>query len=144
MNWNSLTRRQVLVRGATVALTGSIAGCVGGSGSNESTVTMTEDLRFDPETITVSPETTVVWENPSEANHTVTAIETSIPEGASYFASGGFDSEQAARNDSNEGLVEPGGTYSHTFSVTGSYDYVCLPHEQSGMVGTVTVTDGES
>lgn len=140
MTLHALTRRGALLRGASAVLAGSVAGCLSGSQANgEPTVTMTDDLRFDPESIEVTAGTTIVWENPSRANHTVTATE--IPTDAHYFASGGFFSEQKARDDSNGGLIKPGGSYSHTVRVPGSYEYVCLPHEQSGMTGTVTVTD---
>jgi plastocyanin len=139
-----LTRRRALVRGVTAAVVGTSAGCAGGTASSDRrTVTMTDELRFDPETTRIEPGTTVTWENTSEANHTVTATGESVPADAAYFASGGFASERAARDHGNDGLVEPAGTYSHAFAVPGSYDYVCLPHERSGMTGSVVVATPE-
>jgi hypothetical protein len=40
------------------------------------------------------------------------------------------------------GMIEGGtdGTFSFTFEEPGTYDYFCIPHEDLGMVGTVTVT----
>ena len=35
-----------------------------------------------------------------------------------------------------------GGTFSFTFDEPGTYDYFCIPHEDLGMVGSVTVTGG--
>jgi plastocyanin len=35
-----------------------------------------------------------------------------------------------------------GGTFSFTFEEPGTYDYFCIPHEDLGMVGSVTVTGG--
>jgi hypothetical protein len=35
-----------------------------------------------------------------------------------------------------------GGTFSFTFEETGTYDYYCIPHEDLGMTGSVTVTGG--
>ncbi|NIS35939.1 MAG: copper-binding protein, partial [Actinobacteria bacterium] len=71
----------------------------------------------------------------------VTAYEDGIPDGAEYFASGGFDSEQAARdNYPQEGDIPGGESYQYTFETTGEYEYFCIPHESADMVGTVTVT----
>ncbi|MEF8843062.1 MAG: plastocyanin/azurin family copper-binding protein [Haloarculaceae archaeon] len=116
----------------------------GGGGDGDfvetSTVDMTDELTFEPQQIQVSAGTTVTWENVGSIGHTVTAYEDEIPEGAEYFASGGFDSQSAA-NDTypEEGNIPGGESYEHTFETTGTYEYYCIPHEMSGMVGTVTV-----
>lgn len=94
---------------------------------------------FSPETITVTAGTSLRWENSSEIEHTVTAYEEQIPDDATYFASGGFDSEQAARNNVTEGLIAPGAEYEHTVTEPGTYEYYCIPHESSGMIGTIRV-----
>ena len=47
-----------------------------------------------------------------------------LPQGAESFHSGD---------------VEAGEVWSYTFNVPGTYRYVCLPHEQQGMLGTVIV-----
>lgn len=97
---------------------------------------------FRPADIEVGVGETVVWENTSDRPHTVTAYEKSLPEGAEYFASGEFDSEEAAREDWFDGMagsIEAGETYSHTFEVAGEYLYFCIPHERAGMTGTVVV-----
>ncbi|MEF8757426.1 MAG: plastocyanin/azurin family copper-binding protein [Halobacteriales archaeon] len=139
-----LTRRRALVRGTTAILAVSTAGCLDGSGSSDrATVTMTDDLSFDPETVRIEIDATVVWENTTSIDHTVTALEKTLPEKATYFASGGFDSECEARENPNAGLVELDGTYEHPFRHSGTYGYVCLPHERSGMTGTVVVTENE-
>ena len=77
-------------------------------------VTMTAD-RFIPGTIRVAAGATVTWRNTSEIAHTVTGS--------------GFDS----------GEIQPGGSYSRTFTQSGSYSYWCTPHRQAGMVGTILV-----
>ena len=100
---------------------------------------MTDDFGYDPKRLTVSPGTTVKWVNDSDIGHTVTAYEDRIPTTAPYFASGGFDTEQAARNDISEGLLAAGESYTHTFEATGTYGYFCVPHESSGMTGSVIV-----
>ncbi|MFB6137224.1 MAG: plastocyanin/azurin family copper-binding protein [Halobacteriaceae archaeon] len=102
---------------------------------------------FNPSSITIAPGDTVKWSNTSSLGHTVTAYGDKIPEGAAYFASGGFDSEQAARDayasgDPSTGFIPPGETYTHTFTTTGTYEYFCIPHEAAGMKGTVEVVEG--
>lgn len=104
------------------------------------TVGMTEDLGFDPKEIQVPVGTTVTFENTSSIGHSVTAYEDKIPDGATYFASGGFDSEQAAKDAYPEkGNLEAGESYEHTFETKGTYEYYCIPHEMNGMVGTIEV-----
>jgi plastocyanin len=87
----------------------------------EVTVRM-EDNFFDPATITVGPGTTVTWVQSGNNPHTTTSY------------GGLWDS----------GLIEggSGGTFSFTFEEPGTYDYFCIPHEDLGMVGSVTVTSG--
>lgn len=132
------SRRAILGLGGTVLTGVGTAGCLGGSQPTQ-TVTMTEDFGFDPKTVRVDVGGRVEWTNDSAIGHTVTAYEAEIPEEASYFASGGFSSEREARTNLSEGLVNPDGQYGHTFEQSGRYEYFCLPHEGSGMVGTVRV-----
>lgn len=87
---------------------------------------------------------TVVWKNTSGADHTITASENSVPDGAAYFATGDYESEVAAREaweDSRGGRLGTRETFEHTFEVPGTYHYVCIPHERGGMAGTVVVTE---
>lgn len=100
---------------------------------------MTDDLRFVPETIQIPPGGTVVWDNVGRVGHTVTAYQDELPDGAAYFASGGFESEEAARDGFPDGNIALGERYEHTFPVRGTYGYFCIPHEGSGMIGTVRV-----
>jgi len=100
--------------------------------------------RFDPDTVTVGPGDTVVWKNTSSHAHTVTAYEDAVPEAADFFASGGFETQDAAEQgwvDGTEGAFYEGETFEHTFEVAGEYNYFCIPHEASGMVGVVEVTE---
>ena len=139
MRYASYDRRAILrVSGGVLAGT-AIAGCLNDQSSSDPTVTMTDDFGFDPKTTTIEPGETVGWTNTSDVDHTVTAYGDEIPDGATYFASGGFESERAARNHVTEGLIAPGDEYEHTFETPGTYEYYCVPHESSGMVGTVQV-----
>ncbi|WP_233741091.1 cupredoxin domain-containing protein [Halobaculum saliterrae] len=100
---------------------------------------MPDSHRFEPKTATIETGETVTWTNESDIEHTVTAYEDEIPDEAAYFASGGFESERAARNRITEGLIAPGEKYEYTFDHPGTYGYFCIPHESSGMVGTIQV-----
>jgi plastocyanin len=115
------------------------------TGGTTHTVNMTDGLVFDPDSLTIAPGDTVEWVNVGAIGHSVTAYEENIPDGAEYFASGGFDSEQAARDDwtgAQEGNVPGGESYSHTFQTEGSYEYFCIPHEGAGMLGAIEVSSG--
>ncbi len=108
---------------------------------------MTDAPAFDPETIAVAPGDTVVWENVGAVGHPVTAYEDEIPADADYFASGGSDTESAARSayapgDPDSGDVAGGASHEHTFVVEGRYGSFCVPHETVGMVGEVVVGGG--
>ncbi len=159
------TRRRYLVALASTGIGLGLAGCSSGGattdsptetpspteesssdeGSGESweqtsTVDMNDELAFAPKRIEVEAGTTVTWENVGSIGHSVTAYEEEIPDGAEYFASGDFDSQQAAVDAyPDEGNVTEGGTYEHTFETTGEYEYYCIPHEMNGMVGYVKV-----
>ena len=100
-------------------------------------------VAFDPETITVQVGDTVAWEHAAGEPHNVVAYEGEIPEAATYWASGGFESEEAAREgwENGVGAVQEGQAYVHTFETAGEHGYFCVPHEAAGMVGTVVVEE---
>jgi plastocyanin len=78
------------------------------------------DNRFEPQTISVQPGTTVRWTNAGTHNHTVTAQNQS------------WDS----------GDIAPGATYSATFQRPGTYHFYCRHHD--GMQGSIVVGRGDS
>lgn len=96
-------------------------------------VRMTDELRYQPESITVRVGDTVEWFNVSRlVGHTVTADPDAafepqhvlLPPGAEAFDSG---------------LLPPGESFRHTFTTPGRYVYFCIPHEMDGMIGEVIV-----
>jgi len=143
-----MDRRTFLAGSATVAAVG-LSGCTSFSGENASAGQGEYDIGmgsafFRPAEFEVSVGETVVWANTGNRRHTVTAYEGQIPDGAEFFASGGFESEEAARDGwmgDFEGRIEAGQTYEHTFEIPGEYHYFCIPHEPSGMVGKIVVTE---
>ena len=98
-------------------------------------------VAFEPAELTVSQGDTVAWTYNAGDAHNVVAYEDEIPDDAGYWASGGFDSEEAARAgwENGQGAVQSGQSYVHTFETTGTHEYFCIPHEAAGMVGSVIV-----
>jgi plastocyanin len=98
-------------------------------------------VAYDPAELTVSQGDTVAWKYAAGEPHSVSAYGDGIPDGATYWASGGFESEEAARSgwEDGKGAVASGQSYVRTFETTGTHEYFCIPHEAAGMVGTVTV-----
>ena len=150
MEDTAATSRRGLMRGVAGAVGAGAAASAGtavGSdvarGQATRTIDMTDGLIFDPASATIPPGTTVVWENVGSVGHSVTAYEDRIPEEAAYFASGGFESESAARDGyPAQGDVPGGESYEHTFETVGEYEYFCIPHESAGMVASITVEEG--
>jgi plastocyanin len=139
-----MRRRRLLTTlgsGLAVATAGCTAGGTVSSGI-DGDVGMTA-TRFQPSSITVAPGDEVVWYNNSARAHSVTAYDEGIPADADFFATGGYDSTDAARAawDGMNGAITSGETYSHTFEVPGQYSYFCIPHERAGMAGRVVVEE---
>ncbi|WP_416839417.1 DUF5059 domain-containing protein [Haloferax sp. DFSO52] len=100
-------------------------------------------VAFEPDELTVSVGDTVAFEHTAGEAHTVTAYGGELPEGAAYWASGGFESQEAAESGWSEGngAVQAGQSYVHTFETAGEHAYFCVPHEAAGMTGTITVEE---
>ena len=89
--------------------------------------------RFVPEMVTIAAGDTVKWTNPAFVTHSVTFDpamaatpgNVALPPGVTPFDSGNLEEDQS---------------FSHTFTVKGTYKYVCKYHEGMGMVGTVIVS----
>ena len=87
---------------------------------------------FDPAEATISVGETIRWENVGVSVHhagsdpstAIKASDVANPDGAKPFDSG---------------LIKPGESFSYTFTKPGTYKYVCIAHEGSGMLGQVTV-----
>ena len=88
------------------------AACSSGSSGNSVSI---KGFAFSPASLTVSTGTTVTWTNNDSVTHTVTSD------------TGAFSS----------GNLDPGQTFSFTFSQAGTFAYHCSIH--TSMHGTVTV-----
>jgi plastocyanin len=88
--------------------------------------------KFVPLTVTIQKGDTVEWINNAASLHSVTTNpavaqdpkDVSAPAGAKPFDSG---------------FMTPGAKWSYTFTVPGTYKYLCLPHEKDHMTGIVVV-----
>lgn len=94
-------------------------------------------LRFDPEAVTINAGDTIVWTFKSDGHNVTTKPGASekceTPDGAKPFAS--------YEGDNHFEVVPNGRMYEQTFDITGKYVYVCAPHADQGMIGTVTVEE---
>ncbi len=95
-----------------------------------------EQLRFDPPQVTIKAGQTITWRNESQMPHTATCdpaqnpVEKSHPE---------YIELPAGAEPWGSEMLQPGDSYSHTFTVPGEYKYICIPHVMSGMRGVITV-----
>lgn len=103
-----------------------------GAGGGKRVVDMNDQLAFAPRTITIEAGQEVTWRNVGNVAHTVTAdkrkatkaANVELPRGAKPFDSGFISGKKS---------------YKRTFEQSGTYRYICIPHEGAGMVGTVIV-----
>jgi len=77
---------------------------------------------FEPAQLSIDAGTTVLWIWESDLHN---VVPTSQPQGANWEGYGTIE--------------DAGFEYEHTFETTGTYEYVCEPHEAQGMTGTITV-----
>ena len=88
--------------------------------------------KFMPMSVTIQKGDTVEWINNAQSLHSVTtnpavaqdAKDVSAPKDTKPFDSG---------------FMPPGAKWSYTFTVPGTYKYLCLPHEKDKMTGIVVV-----
>jgi plastocyanin len=115
--------RRAVAAIATLGVSVAVSACGGGGGDGAkpaaaspakagTTIDMV-DLKFEPAALTVERGQTVTFVNRGKVTHNA--------KGKDFFSR----------------VVEPGGSYRHTFDRAGTFAYVCTFHP--GMDGTVTV-----
>lgn len=136
--------RRRFLQGAGGTAIVSVTGCVTLLESDDDyDIGMTASA-YTPDQFTIEVGDTVVWENTSTRAHTVTAYDSLIPEDAAFFATGGFSNTQDARDawaEDGSGGIDNSERFTHTFEVPGEFPYVCIPHEQGGMIGEILVEE---
>jgi plastocyanin len=125
-----------VIRAAAITATFAVAACsqtgpaYGPPTADTAATIEMSGFSFGPTTVRVKSGDTVEWRNKSPFTHSVNAdparfpADVAIPAGAAPF-----DSDRIAS----------GGIYRHRFTTPGTYKYVCLPHVDIGMAGTVVV-----
>ena len=132
-----VSRRAALA--AAAGALGSLAGCTDGPSFPDADVLAGPGRRltFEPADLTVAVGDTVRWGFPSSGHNVCgrpsDANTASLPDDGAPFGSYGPEESPGRR------LVPRGETYEHTFETPGEFVYVCYPHRQSGMRGTVRV-----
>ncbi len=97
-------------------------------------IQMTNEFKYVPNRVKIKRGDTIEWRNVSQVVHTVTADPVRaanpnnvvLPKTAKAFDSGD---------------IQPGRSFTYTFSVPGEYRYFCVPHETFGMVGEIEVAE---
>ena len=109
--------------------TGAANATSAGGGGGETTVVMplgssaaTSGAGYEPPTVTVSPGSSVIWDNRDNALHTATSGESPTPDGK-------FDSGLIGANQPSKPVTMP--------TEPGDYKYFCTLHPF--LVGTITV-----
>jgi plastocyanin len=104
----------------------------GASGGAAQTIDMKDDFKFDPASLTVKVGDTVTWKNVGAMPHTSTCDPSKAADKNHIKQPDGGDTWDS-------GMLNGGQSFSHTFKVAGDYQYICIPHESLGMIGTITV-----
>lgn len=87
------------------------------AGKAAATVTMTADLKYKPDSVTIKKGETVSWKNTDSQIHDV------------KFKAG----------QNSPDVMNANQEWSRAFPDAGTFDYVCTYHEANGMKGTVVV-----
>lgn len=82
-------------------------------------------MYFEPRDLRIEKGDTVTWVNRADIDHNMITYPDGFPKGAVPFES--------------PYLSVAGDSWSHTFTVEGTYEYHCVPHLVLGMEGTVVV-----
>jgi plastocyanin len=87
---------------------------------------------FAPAQVTIKAGDTVKWENVGNSVHHAT-------DDPAAAIKPGDVANPAGAKPFDSGFLPPGSSFTYTFTVPGTYKYVCAAHETSGMSGEVVV-----
>ena len=87
---------------------------------------------FDPARVTIHAGDSIKWENVGNSVHHTT------DDPAAAIKSDDV-AKPAAAKPFDSGFIPPGGSFTHVFTVPGTYKYVCAALETSGMLGEIVV-----
>lgn len=102
--------------------------------NNSVVIKMTNTSSYQPAEIVVKNGEKITWKNMSNQIQTIT-VKTKLK----------ADDPAAFHPDEAEpfssGAVLPGESFSYTFFIPGSYEFVSLPNEKKGMLGKIIVKE---
>ena len=87
---------------------------------------------FQPSTLSIKVGDTVEWKNVGTTVHHASTDSSSAINPADVI-------KPSNAKPFDSGFLQPGQSFSYTFTVPGKYKYICAPHETSGMSGEVVV-----
>lgn len=87
---------------------------------------------FQPSKLSINVGDTVEWKNVGTSIHHASTDTSSAVNPADI-------SKPSSAKPFDSGFLQPGQSFSYTFTVPGTYKYICAPHETSGMSGEVVV-----
>ena len=87
---------------------------------------------FEPAQVTIHVGDTVKWDNVGNSVHHAT-------DDAGAAIKSNDVSRPAGAKPFDSGFIPPGASFTQTFTVPGTYKYVCAAHETSGMSGEIVV-----
>ena len=127
------TNRRIFAQSLAALGIGAAAPALAQAKTVEVAMKQSPKMLFVPGVVNIKSGDTVHWTNAYSTTHTVTFD----PAKASTAANAGLPDGVAPFDSGN---IEEDGNFSHTFTVKGTYKYVCIYHEAMGMVGTVVVS----
>ncbi len=106
-------------------------GCSPKTAKAKVTVDATNALKFSPAKVCLKKGGKVTWRNTGSVSHTTTD--------EASLAANAKDAELPTGATGWNHTLSPGKSWSHKFTVVGTYKYFCIPHEQLGMLGKIVV-----
>jgi len=129
LSFLGISPSETLAQGTNATNATGAANATSAGGGGETTVVMplgssaaTSGAGYEPPTVTVSPGSSVIWDNRDNALHTATSGESPTPDGK-------FDSGLIGANQASKPVTMP--------TEPGDYKYFCTLHPF--LVGTITV-----
>lgn len=110
----------------------------GGAGQKTNEVKMGDQLRFDPERLTITVGDSIEWKTIGAIPHTATCDEAKAKQPDQHVK------RPAGAESWDSGIINQGQSFKHTFPMAGDYTYFCVPHELQGMVGYLTVKEASA
>ena len=87
---------------------------------------------YQPAKLTIRVGETVEWKNLGTSVHHASSDPSEAVNPADV-------SNPASAKPFDSGFLQPGQSFTYTFTQPGTYKYICAPHETSGMAGEVVV-----